>query len=66
MSTNCECYKKLRLAAVMAAAGGYNVGGYYGSGGYNVGGYAIVVCSALHKQFVLGVWGKSQLCLHYI
>ena len=45
----------------MAAAADINVGGYYGGGGYNVGSYAMVVCSALHKIVVLGVWGKSTI-----
>ena len=61
-STNCGCYKKLRLAAVVAAAAAKTLAATMAAAATVFGGYTMISCSALHKQFLLGVWGKSQLC----
>ena len=58
---------KLRVLQEAAVGGcngdhsGYNISGYYDGSGYNVGGYAMIVCSTLHKQLRLGVWGKFTI-----
>ena len=67
ISTNYECYKKLRLVAAvmavvvvaMAAALAATIGS---SSGYNVGGYTMVVYSALHKQ-LCWEFGVSHNCI---
>ena len=57
---NCECYKKLQLAVVMAAAAITLVATIVAAG-YNIGGYTMVVCSALHKQ-LCWEFGVSHNC----
>ena len=58
---NYECYKKLWLTAVMAAAVTTWLASN-GSGGYNVGGYIMEAFSALHKQ-LCWEFGVSHNCV---
>ena len=61
ISTNYKCYKKLRLAAVMAVAATELTAAMVG-GGYNVGSYTMVACSALYKQ-LCWEFGVSHNCV---
>ena len=61
-SKNCGCYKKLRLAAVVATVAAKMLVATIAGGGYSIGGYTMVACSALHKQ-LCWEFGVSHNCV---